>query len=121
MVALSATEAENVNKDSPNILQGPVITFTNRFVLFFSLFRQICDAGTNDEYLKDVRKAAFESSRAAIRRLSVKCAAEQSKKSLSFLQRSRTSQKSESSKKSKKEKKKKKGGSVLPDMRFEKI
>ncbi|XP_068721896.1 uncharacterized protein [Montipora capricornis] len=78
--------------------------------------RQICEAGANNEYLKDVRKAAFESTRAAIRRLSVKCAAEQSKKSLSFLQRSRTSQKSESSKKSKKNKKKKKGGSVLPDM-----
>ncbi|XP_068704187.1 uncharacterized protein [Montipora foliosa] len=78
--------------------------------------RQIVEAGKNEEYLKDLRKAAFESSRAAIRRLSVKCAAEQCKKSSSFLQRSSTSQKSESSKKNEKDRKKKKSGSVVPDM-----
>lgn len=38
------------------------------------LSRQIYDAGSNDEHLKEVRKAALESTKAAVRRLSIKCA-----------------------------------------------
>ena len=45
--------------------------------------------------MKDIRKAAFESTKAAIRRLSVKCAAEQA----SFQPRFKASQESVPSKK----------------------
>ncbi|XP_068721829.1 uncharacterized protein [Montipora capricornis] len=67
--------------------------------------RQIVEAGKNNEYFKDVN-------RAAIRRFSVKCVAQQSIESSSFLQQSRTPGTSESSNKSKN----KNGGSVVPEM-----
>ncbi|XP_074616516.1 uncharacterized protein LOC141875947 [Acropora palmata] len=67
--------------------------------------RQIFEAGGNEEYLKDVRKAAFESTKAAIRRLSVKCAAEQA----SFQPRFKASQESVPSKKNNKCGKRQKG------------
>ncbi|XP_044173366.1 LOW QUALITY PROTEIN: uncharacterized protein LOC114949688 [Acropora millepora] len=60
--------------------------------------RQIFEAGGNEEHLKDVRMAAFESTKAAIRRLSVKCAAEQA----SFQPRFKASQESVPSKKNNK-------------------
>ncbi|CAH3024940.1 unnamed protein product, partial [Porites evermanni] len=74
--------------------------------------RQIYDAGINNEHLRDVRKAALESTKAAVRRLSVKCA--QKSKSSRLSQKSKTSQKSQSFQESKKSKKK--GGRVSPEM-----
>lgn len=64
--------------------------------------------------MKDVRKAAFESTKAAIRRLSVKCAAEQA----SFQPRFKASQESVPSKKNNKCGKRLKGR-VGPYTRFE--
>ena len=65
------------------------------------LSRQIYEAGDNDEHFKDVRKAAFDSTKAAVRRLSIKCA-----------------QESASSEASKKKSKKRKSGHVHPEMRY---
>ena len=65
--------------------------------------RQIYEAGANNEYLKDVRKAAFESTKAAVRRLSIKRAQESASS-----RASKTSQKS----------KKTKTGRVHPEMRY---
>ena len=74
---------------------------------FVSLsFRQIYDAGVNNEHLTDVRKAALESTKAAVRRLSIKCAHQSSS-----VRASRTSQKS-------KKGKKKKEGRVESEMRY---
>ena len=64
------------------------------------LSRQIYEAGGNDEHFKDVRKAAFDSTKAAVRRLSIKCAQE-----LASSEASKTLQKS----------KKRKSGHVSPE------
>ena len=77
-------------------------------LLFPFLCRQIYDAGVNSDHLRDVRKAALESTKAAVRRLSVKCA--QKSKSSRFSLKSKTSQKSK--------KGKKKGGRVTPEMGY---
>jgi len=66
--------------------------------------RQIYDAGVNNEHLKDVRKAAFESTKAAVRRLSIKCA--------------QGSASSRASKTKTQTSKKTKNGRVYPQMRY---
>ena len=67
------------------------------------LSRQIYEAGANNEHFKDVRKAALMSTKAAVRRLSMKCA-----------QESASSRASNTLKKSKK----RKSGHVYPEMRY---
>ena len=68
--------------------------------LFSWLSRQIYIAGVNNEQLKEVRKAALKSTKAAVRRLSIKCAQESASSGAS-----KTSQKS----------KKRKSGHVSPE------
>ncbi|KAJ7372503.1 hypothetical protein OS493_019012 [Desmophyllum pertusum] len=67
--------------------------------------RQIYEAGVNNEHLRDVRKAALESTKAAVRRLSIKYAQESSS-----ARASRTSHKSKKNKKT--------SGRVSPEMRY---
>ena len=67
------------------------------------LSRQIYEAGANNKHFQDVRKAAFESTKAAVRRLSIKCA-----------QESASSGASKNHQKSKKTK----SGQVHPEMRY---
>lgn len=64
--------------------------------------RQIYDAGVNSDHVKDVRQAAFESTKAAVRRLSMKCANQERS---SVMSKSQTS-------------KKKKEGRVSPELRY---
>lgn len=64
--------------------------------------RQIYDAGVNSDHLKNVRQAAFESTKAAVRRLSMKCANQERS---SVMSKSQTS-------------KKKKEGRVSPETRY---
>ena len=66
--------------------------------------RQIYDAGENKEHLRDVRQAAFESTKAAVRRLTLKCADQER----SFVKMSASSRKY----------KKKRGGRVSPEVRY---
>ena len=67
------------------------------------LSRQIYEAGANNEHLKDAKKAAFESSKAAVRRLSIQCAQKPASSGAS-----KTHQRS----------KKAKSGQVHPEMRY---
>ncbi|RMX52129.1 hypothetical protein pdam_00015157 [Pocillopora damicornis] len=69
-------------------------------VRFPIVARQIYDAGVNSDHLKNVRQAAFESTKAAVRRLSMKCANQERS---SVMSKSQTS-------------KKKKEGRVSPEM-----
>ena len=67
------------------------------------LSRQIYDAGVNNEDLQDVRKAALESAKDAVARLSVECAQESAS--------SRASKTGQTSKK-------RKSGHVYPEMKY---
>ena len=67
------------------------------------LNRQIYEAGVDSQHFKDIREAALESTKAAVRRLSIKCAQGSASSSAS-----KTSQKS----------KKAKNGRVSPEMRY---
>ncbi|XP_058949071.2 uncharacterized protein [Pocillopora verrucosa] len=69
-------------------------------VRFPIVARQIYDAGVNSDHVKDVRQAAFESTKAAVRRLSMKCANQERS---SVMSKSQTS-------------KKKKEGRVSPEL-----
>ena len=64
------------------------------------LYRQIYITGLNNHHLKEIKKAALESTKAAVRRLSIKCAQE-----LASSEASKTLQKS----------KKRKSGHVSPE------
>ena len=68
------------------------------------LSRQIYEAGANNEHFKDVRKAALMSTKAAVRRLSMRCAQESASSGASNTLR--------------KSKKRKKSGHVYPEMRY---
>ena len=77
--------------------------FTIQLSWLSRLSRNIYEAGVDDEHFNDIRKAALESTKAAVRRLSIKCAQE-----LASSRASKTFQKS----------KKTKSRRVFPEMRY---